>query len=188
MDTATVIIVIVALLIIAAAAWFAYRAWRRSQLKDTFGREYDRTVDRTDSRREAEADLQERRRRRDELEIRPLSQGQRERYLALWDDVEARFIEDPDGVARDADRLVQDVMRERGYPLEGRDHIDVLSVEHPDLVERYRAAMRTAGDPRSASTEDLRQALLDLRATFDELVRGGTTDVPDGEEAQHGSR
>jgi hypothetical protein len=178
-DTTTiVIIVIVAVIVLAAIAWFAYQAKRRSDLKQTFGPEYDRTVDRTDDRKQAEADLRHRRERHDELDIRPLSPEQQSDYRERWHRIEASFIADPEGVARDADGLVQEVMRERGYPVDDRDHIEVLSVDHPERVERYRTALRTTEDPRSASTEELRQALLDLRETF-EAVSGGDTDTTD---------
>lgn len=188
MDTQTIVIlVVVAVLVIAVVAWLAARARRRSKLKDTFGSEYDRTVERRDDRREAEAELRDRQRRREELDIRALTEDERVRFLAAWDRIEARFLDDPDGAAREGDQLVADVMRERGYPSGDREHTDVLSVDHPQLVERYRAALRTAAEPRSASTEELRQALLDLRATFDELVRGGRDDVNPDQEARDGS-
>jgi hypothetical protein len=191
LDTTTIILIVVAVLVIAAIAYLVYQNQQRSKLKDKFGPEYERTVERRDDRREAEAELREREKKRDELEVRPLSDGARTRFQADWDRVEAGFIEDPDGAARDGDRIVAEVMRERGYPVEGRDHTDVLSVDHPGLVERYRSAMRTAGDPRSASTEDLRKALLDLRATFDELVHDhgdGRDDTRNDEETRDGTR
>jgi hypothetical protein len=189
-DTTTIVLIVVAVLIVAAIAWFAYRAQQRSKLKDTFGPEYERTVEQRDDRREAEAELRERQRKREELDIRPLADGARTRYLAAWERVELAFIEDPDGAAREGDRIVADVMAERGYPVQDRDHTDVLSVDHPQLVERYRGAMRTANEPRSASTEDLRHALLDLRAVFDELVhdRGDRGDTHHDEETRDGSR
>lgn len=191
MDTTTIVlIVIVAVIVLAVVGWLAYQARERSKLKDTFGPEYDRTVDRTDDRKQAEADLRRRRERHDQLDIRPLSREQQSDYRERWNRIEASFIADPEGVARDADRLVEEVMRERGYPVEDRDHIEVLSVDHPEKVEAYRRALRTTEDPASASTEELRQALLDLRETFEEVCQGrtDTTGHSDHEEADDGRR
>ena len=187
MDTVTIIIIVViVLLAIGLIAWLAAKARRRQKLKESFGPEYDRTVGRSDDRREAEADLLERQQRRDELHIQPLSDGARAKYAAAWDRVEARFLEDPDGAAREGDQVVAEVMRERGYPVSGREHTDVLSVDHPELVERYRKGMATAAEPRSASTEELRTALLDLRSTFRELVDGGRNDATRDQETRDG--
>lgn len=187
MDTVTIVLIVVAVVVVAAIVWAVLQAKRRSELKDTFGPEYERTVERADDRRSAEADLRHRRERHDELDIRPLSSEERTRYRDRWDGVEAGFIEDPEGAAQEADRLVEEVMRERGYPVADRDHVEVLSVDHPELVERYRAALRATQDPRAASTEELRKALLDLRATFQEVTddRTGRTDR---EEVDDGTR
>jgi hypothetical protein len=180
-DVTTILIIVIAVIVLALIAAVVIRGRQRSELKTKFGPEYERTVDQRDDRREAEAELREREKKREELDIRPLSDGDRTRFVAEWDRIETRFVEDPDGAAREGDRIVADVMRRRGYPVEGRDHTDVLSVDHPDLVGRYREALRTTSEPRSATTEQLREALLDLRATFDQLVRSGREDTHDQE-------
>jgi hypothetical protein len=147
MDVTTILIIVIAVIVLALIAAVAMRGKQRSELKSKFGPEYERTVDQRDDRREAEAELREREKRRNQLDIRPLSDGDRTKFVAEWDRVEARFVEDPDGAAREGDRIVADVMRQRGYPVEGRDHTDVLSVDHPDLVDRYREALRTTPTP-----------------------------------------
>jgi hypothetical protein len=181
MDVTTILIIVIAVIVLALIAAVAMRGKQRSELKSKFGPEYERTVDQRDDRREAEAELREREKKRESLDIRPLSDGDRTTFVAAWDRVEARFVEDPDGAAREGDRIVADVMSRRGYPVEGRDHTDVLSVDHPDLVDRYREALRTTSDPRSATTEELRQAMLDLRATFEKLAHSGREDTHDQE-------
>jgi hypothetical protein len=68
---------------------------------------------------------------------------------------------------------VTEVLRERGYPVEDfEQQADDISVEHPDVVENYRAAqvLALANDQGLASTEDLRQAMIHYRALFDNLV------------------
>ena len=66
-----------------------------------------------------------------------------------------------------------EVMRERGYPVEDFDQRAAdISVDHPDVVENYRAAHRIhlAQREREISTEEQRQALVHYRALFDKLL------------------
>ena len=174
MDTWMWIVLAVAVVaLIAAIAWMAGSHHRTSELRETFGPEYDRTLEGADGRRDAETALRERRDRRDELDIRPLSAAARERYASTWAQVQSRFVDDPSTALRDADVLVLQVMDERGYPTDRfEDRADVVSVDHPEVVEHYRAGHRLAqlSDAGGASTEDLRQAVVHYRAIFDELL------------------
>jgi hypothetical protein len=174
MDT-WVWIVIVAAVVVAVGiiVWLALRARRTQTLKEGFGREYDRTVDQAGGRRDAERELRERQKRHDELDIRPLAPEARDRYTAQWEDVQSRFVDDPSGSVREADALVQQVMRERGYPVDDFDQRAAdISVDHPDLVERYRTAdgIARANERGEASTEDLRHSVRHYRALFQELL------------------
>ena len=95
--------------------------------------------------------------------------------------MQSQFVDDPNGAVGGADRLIQLVMRERGYPVEDFDQrAEDLSVDHPDVVENYRQGHRlaTASLRRDeTSTEDLRQAMWHYRALFEELVEpSGTGD------------
>jgi hypothetical protein len=155
--------------------WQGLRARRTHALQQRFGPEYDRTLDRADDRSEAEAELEGRARRRDELDVQPLSHAARERYLAEWRRVQARFVDDPAGAVSQSDALIQSVMRERGYPVEDFDQRAAdVSVDHPNVIENYRAGHRLAG---SSDTEDQRQAMVHHRALFEELVEE-TADRP----------
>jgi hypothetical protein len=165
--------VIVAIVVIAVLAW---RRARRRRLRDTFGPEYERAMASAPTRKEAEAELEDRRKRREELEIRDLSPEASERYTHEWEGVQVRFVDDPVGATRDADRLVQQVMSDRGYPMDDFDgRADLISVDHPTVVENYRKAHTTflAYDAGDASTEELRQAMVHYRSLFDELVESG---------------
>src|SRR5581483_5539156 len=155
-----ILIAVAAVVVVALVVWRALAARRTRTLQGRFGPEYDRTVEDADSRR-------------DELEIRPLAPGARERYVAEWQTVQARFVDDPDNAVRDADRLIQSVMSDRGYPMEDFEQRAAdISVDHPDVVENYRQGHRLtrAAATGDGTTEDLRQAMQHYRALFDELL------------------
>ena len=170
---AWILIAIAAVLIVGGIAWNAYNARRRRGLQDRFGDEYDRTVADAPSRREAEANLSEREKRREQLDIRQLDPSSRDRYASQWQNTQAAFVDDPETAVADADRLIQQVMRERGYPVDDfEQRSNDLSVDHPDVISNYRAAhgISVANDRGKASTEDLRTAMVHYRALFDDLL------------------
>jgi hypothetical protein len=179
MDTTVWIIFAIAIaLVVAIAAYVAWNGRRRKELKEGFGEEYDRTVSESPSRREAEADLRDRRDRHDEYDLKALSTEARSRYRREWDAAQARFVDDPDGAIVDADRLIVSVMRERGYPADSVDQrTEDLSVEHGATIDRYRTAHEISRRSASgeASTEEQRQAFVHYRALFEELVEAGDT-------------
>ena len=176
MDTVTMIVLIacVAVFVLAIAFVMLQRRHSRS-LKEEFGTEYDRAVRRKGgSPAKAERDLDARRRRVDALGIRPLTREQAEQYSGRWKDVQARFVEEPQKAIEDADRLLNDVMMARGYPVgDFERQVEDLSVEHGRVVAGYRkahgiAAAREAGvEPE---TEQVRQAFLCYRDVFSDLL------------------
>jgi FtsZ-interacting cell division protein ZipA len=174
MDTwILVVIAVVAAAIVVAVIWSALRTRRSQELRERFGPEYDRVAADAPTKREAESELRAREERREQLEIRPLSAEQRERYQTRWTAVQAEFVDDPAGAVTEADSLIQDVMRERGYPVDDFDtRAADLSVDHPDVVENYRAGhgIATAHERGKAGTEELRKAVQHYRALFEELL------------------
>ena len=131
------IVIALAVVALAVIGWLAWSNMRTRRLRTTFGSEYDRAVEEAPSQREAESALDERRKRREELDIRPLSEESRSRYADDWHAVQARFVDDPVGAVNDADRIaVERVMGERGYPMDDFDgQADLISVDYPEVVE-----------------------------------------------------
>jgi hypothetical protein len=162
------VVAVVAIIVVALVVWQALKTRQTRTLQDRFGPEYDRTLERADGKREGEADLAARVKRRDELDIRPLPSAARDRYTEDWQHVQARFVDDPRGAVQESDALIGSVMRERGYPVDDFEQRAAdVSVDHPRVVENYRAGHRLAG---SGDTEEQRQAMVHYRALFDELL------------------
>ena len=164
---------VVGLIIAVIAAWVSHRKRRTERLRTQFGgSEYDRAV-KEDGRRLAEAGLKERTTRVESLNIRPLAQGDRSRFVESWRRVEARFVDGPGGAVTEADQLLGDVMSTRGYPVSDFEQRAAdISVDHPLVLENYRTAHDIALRQRKgqANTEDLRQAMIHYRTLFEELV------------------
>jgi hypothetical protein len=178
MDTwVWILIGIGAAVVVLAIIWSLVRARRTKELREGFGPEYDRVAADAPTKREAETELRARRERHEQFDIRDLSPERREEYQARWTDVQASFVDEPDKAIARADSLIQEVMRERGYPVDDFDtRAADLSVDYPDVVENYRAAhgIRTAHERGKSTTEDLRKAMQHYRALFAELVDSRT--------------
>jgi hypothetical protein len=173
------VLLIVVLVVVAVVAFAAMRRRRTEGLRDRFGPEYDRAVEASDDRRNAEHDLLDRARRRDQLDIRPLPEAARARYAEQWRGIQERFIDDPAGSVGAAHTLLDQVMGERGYPTKDfEEQADLVSVDHPRVVENYRAAygVYTRQRDGQATTEDLREALVRYRSLFEELLHPETSD------------
>jgi hypothetical protein len=167
-------IALVVVFVAGLVAFFLHRKRRTARLRTQFGGpEYARAVEQGGNRRHAEAALEERAQRIEGLRIRPLTEGDRARFLASWHDVQARFVDGPAGAVMAADQLLGDVMSTRGYPVSNFDQRAAdLSVDHPLVLENYRTAHELAlrQTRGQASTEELRQAMVHYRTLFEELV------------------
>jgi hypothetical protein len=174
MDTNVLLTIAILVLLAVIAAALLMRRNRSQRLAQRFGPEYDHTVQSTGSRSRAEAELAAREKRREKLEIQPLPGDQAQRFRTEWDGVQARFVDNPRTAVSEADLLVREVMMRRGYPMGDFDaRAADLSVDHPLVVEHYRAAHAIAlRDAKGeADTEGLRQALVHYRVLFDDLLQ-----------------
>ncbi len=168
--------VVIAVVVVVVLTFVIAQLLRQRKVQQKFGPEYDRSVKETGSRRQAVSELRQREARRQELEIRRLQPESAQRYAASWKEAQARFVDLPGEAIREADGLVAQVMKERGYPVEDfEQRASDISVDHPQLVDDYRAAhaISLANDNGKATTEDLRQAMVHYRALFDELLETG---------------
>jgi hypothetical protein len=174
MDAWVWIVLLLIIVAVVAALWYTRAQKKRTEhLRERFGPEYDRAVGASDGKRQAETELQERAKRRERLDIVGLEPEARERYETSWRDVQARFVDEPEKAVSAADGLVQEVMKERGYPMESFEQREAdISVDHPEVTQDYRAAhgISLANDHGEASTEDLRQAMVHYRSLFQRLL------------------
>jgi hypothetical protein len=106
-----------------------------------------------------------------------LSDASRRRFEQEWSEVQGHFVDRPQVAIEEAEHLVVSVMRERGYHADGFDENSALvSVDHPDVVESYRRAHEISerSIAGTASTEDLRQAVVAYRTLFESLLVDST--------------
>ena len=170
---------VLALLIVAGLLARGSRRARTAELRDKFGSEYDHVVSEKGKRKRAEQELLARVDEVQKYDIRPFTASERDRFRSDWSLIEKRFLERPTTAVVEADELVAEMMRVRGYPMgDFEKHAAQLSVTHPRVVEHYRSGHRAIANAASASTEDLRQSMLHYRALFDELIAEVRDDVP----------
>lgn len=189
MESWQIIIALVAILAVGGAIWLVTQRRRSQELQGRFGPEYEHTLERTSDRSAAERELDERRKRVEQMDLRPLDVQQRDKFLASWKQVQAEFVDDPSGATTKADRLVGDVMAARGYPT-GTDfeqRAADISVDHPRMVSEYRSAREIAERHAAEGlpTEMLRRGFVHYRALFEDLLETSPTDRPAPVEARN---
>ncbi len=176
--TVAVIVVLVIVVIAALAIWYFTQQQQRerrrqAELREQFGPEYDHAVEAYGGRGRAEDALEQRAERVAALHIRPLSADESHRYGERWRQVQTDFVDNPEGAIGRADALCAEVMQARGYPMGNFEQRAAdVSVDHPTVVENYRAAHALAqkAERGDASTEDLRQAMVHYRTLFEDLI------------------
>ena len=179
MSTTAIVIVVVVVVVLLAAALALRPVLRRRRLQAKFGPEYDHLVRDKGDRRTAEEELEQRQRRHQKFELRPLTEESREGYLRDWAWAQEQFVDSPRGAVRRADELVGQIMRDRGYPVEGTEQqMAALSVEHAGVLDHYRTAhaISSRGDEDAPSTEDMRNAMRHYRTLVEDLLDHATTE------------
>ena len=179
MDTLTIVIVVAAVVVVLGIVLLIVSRVRArsttAALRSRFGPEYDRVVD-AYGRRDGEKELRARLKHRKSLEVRELEPQERQEYQAKWDAAQAAFVRTPSSGLHDADVVVEQILRDRGYTANRfEDREKLVSVDYPDLVEHFRSAHATAvsDEQGQMGTEDLRRAMMDHQYLFDALVQGG---------------
>jgi len=160
-------------LAIALIVWLSFLVGRSRRLKKKFGPEYDYAVNKMGDRRAAETNLNERLKRVNNLEIHELDDQKVKYYHNEWIDIQAEFVDDPVQSIHRANQLITEVMIARGFPVADFNQRSAdLSVLYPEFVPKYREANTIAmkNQDGGASTEELRQAILDYHSLFDELL------------------
>lgn len=173
MKITVILILIIGLAVLVVAAFLYFRRRRTADLRKQFGPEYKHAMHQYGNQRKAEAELAAREERVHKLEIRTLSAEEQARFTHAWRKTQARFVDAPSPAVQEADSMVKEVMRTRGYPVaDFEQRAADISVDHPNVVSNYRAARdivqrNTSG---KATTEDLRRAMVHYRSLFEELL------------------
>ena len=173
MDTTIVLVIVLALVAAGVVIWLLQRQ-RSLRLRERFGPEYERTRAEVGDVRRTEAVLAAREKRVEKFHIRPLTPEEANRFGEVWRHVQTLFVDSPKGAIHEADQLVNEVMGARGYPMSDFEQRAAdISVDHPAVVEHYRAARAIAvrNDGAEVNTEDLRQAVIHYRALFEDLLK-----------------
>jgi hypothetical protein len=178
---AAAVVVAVPAVIVAVGMFSSRRKTQR--MKEHYGREYERLLSETGSEKAANRELTSRERKRGKLDIVPLTPAAHSDFTARWQEVQARFVDNPASAVGVADRLVTEVMRQRGYPVDDFDRRAAdISVDHPEIVDNYRAAHGISESQRDdVSTEQQRKAFVHYRALFEKLL-ATTTDNDEPQE------
>lgn len=178
---AWIVLLVVAVVVVGAVAWWAGQRRRSERLRERFGPEYRRAIESTGDRSRAEQELETREERVEAFDIRPLEPAARDRFRDRWRETQALFVDDPASAVGQADDLIAEVMRARGYPVgDFEQRAADVSVNHPEVVDHYRTAHRIAERQRraEADTESLRQAMVHYRALFSDLLDIEPSDDP----------
>lgn len=184
-----VISAVLAGIVVILIAMLLTQRRRSVQLQERFGPEYDRVLRDHGSQKDAEEELLSRERRVTRFRIVPLSREDTARFSEAWREVQNRFVDDPKAAVEDADRQVRELVQRRGYPMgDFEQRAADLSVDHAEMVDHYRQAHQIAvgNQAGTASTEDLRKAIVHYRAIFDELLEVGRTKNREAQEKKEG--
>jgi hypothetical protein len=180
-NTTTIILVAIVFLVVGGLLAMAVMRFQRSRrLRERFGPEYDRMVKEAGDKQKAESELEARLAHVETLQIRPLSAEEVNRFSLEWQATQAEFVDEPLISIQKADRLIREVMKAKGYPVEDFEQRAAdISVDYPELVTDYRGLHMIAvkDEDDQVSTEEMRQAMVHGRALFENLVSRETSEA-----------
>lgn len=183
-QTTTFLIIIAAIVIVLALIWFFLRRRTTTKLRDRYGEEYDRTVDRVGGRGKAERNLAQREQRVSQFHIRPLSGEERDRFTGEWQEAKTLFVDSPQEAVLRGDRLLGAMMEKRGFPVQEFDRrYEDLTVHHAEVANHYREGHEIADKAGDATTEEMRRALNHYEKLFEEMVRDAEETAGPGKES-----
>jgi hypothetical protein len=166
-----VVALAIAILAIILAIWALMETQKTRHLRSRFGPEYDRAVRNERDLRDAEVALEQREKRVSKYKIRPLSPRETSHFAEEWRVVQEHFVDNPRKAVAEADRLIGDAMKSRGYPVTDFEaQANDLSVDYPMVVEHYRAAHEIGENGGRADTEELRKAMQHYHVLFEEVI------------------
>ena len=171
--TQLVLVAVIFLVIGVVIAMAVMRAQRTRRLKERFGPEYERAMNEMGDKRQAEDELDARLAHVNTLKIRALTAEEVNRYALDWQKTQTEFVDEPLTALQKADRLIREVMKTRGYPVEDFEQRAAdISVDYPELVTDYRGLHLIAIKEKDeeVSTEEMRQAMVHGRALFENLI------------------
>jgi hypothetical protein len=168
------VVVLIFLVLVALVGFVHQRGIRTLALRTRFRSEGGRAVPEHGSSRRTEANPADRESRVHLPRIRELGVSAREQFIAGWQTVQSSFLDHPTAVVTPAGNLI-DVLRESsGYPKNSLEQRAAdISVTYRRVMEHYRAVHAIAVRPggAEASDEQLRTALIQYRAIFDDVVQ-----------------
>ncbi|HVM18357.1 MAG TPA: hypothetical protein VM307_00185 [Egibacteraceae bacterium] len=162
-----------AVLIVGLVVWAVVSRSRtrreHERLQQRYGSEYERTVAMHRSKKAAAADLHERERLHEDLQLRDLNDHDLDLVRRHMAAAQFRFVEDPADAVLQAQRVMTEVLRAKGYPVaEDRDRaLRLFSVDHPE----HAGAVRTLMDARHDGDVDrMRSTFVDARHALAEVT------------------
>jgi hypothetical protein len=177
--TQLVLVAVIFLIIGGLVAMALMRVQRTRRLKERFGPEYERAVHEIGDKRQAEDELDARLAHVNTLDIRLLTAEEVSRYTLEWQKTQTEFVDEPLTALQKADRLIREVMKARGYPVEDFEQRAAdISVDYPELVSDYRGMHLIAVKEKEdeVSTEEMRQAMVHGRTLFENLISQESTE------------
>ena len=120
--------------------------------------------------------------RPEQLGIRTLTPGERQRYVAAWEGVRSRAERLPELALCEADAVVERLLRHCGYPVDDpRAPSDVVPGRHAEVLASFRAghALEQINSSSHSDAGQVQQAMAHFSAAFDAVVAEGTPGFPD---------